>query len=137
MVLLKRVFVRKIGKNMILIGDKLIPFENIYRVFKVEDIQNTPSNSTILFDFEEEKLTFSYKNKINSAVVITSIKEAIYCNSLGVRYIICQKELAIRVQKIAENYMFDSKILAIIESSDEIESIALNEIDGIIYKDLL
>lgn len=122
---------------MILIGDKLVPFGNIYRVFKVEDIKNTPSNSTILFDFEEEKLTFSYKNKINSAVVITSIKEAIYSNSLGVRYIICQKELAIRVQKIAENYMFDSKILAIIESSDEIESIALNEIDGVIYKDLL
>lgn len=122
---------------MIIIGDKLVPFGNIYRVFKVEDIENTPSNSTIVFDFEEEKLTFSFKNRINCAVVVSCIKEAIYCNSLGVRYIICEKELAIRVQKVAENYMFDSKVLTIIESSDEIESIALNEIDGVIYKELL
>ena len=41
------------------------------------------------------------------------------------------------MQKIAENYMFDSKILAIIKSNDELEEIALDEIDGVIYKELI
>ena len=33
--------------------------------------------------------------------------------------------------------MFDSKILAVIEESEEIEKIALDGIDGVIYKELL
>jgi hypothetical protein len=33
--------------------------------------------------------------------------------------------------------MFDSKVLAIIDTDDEIEEIAQNEIDGIIYKELI
>ena len=33
--------------------------------------------------------------------------------------------------------MWDSKILTIIKSSDELEKVALEEIDGAIYKDIL
>ena len=33
--------------------------------------------------------------------------------------------------------MYDSKILAIIKSNDELENIAKNEIDGVIYKNLI
>ena len=66
-----------------------------------------------------------------------SIKEAIYANSLNAKYIISEKELAKAIQKIADNYMFDSKILAVIETNDEIEEIAQSEIDGIIYKSIL
>ena len=122
---------------MILIGDKLIPFEIFFNILSIDDIKNTKSNSFISFGYNEELLTYSYKNNLNSAVIIRSIKEAIYANALNVRYIICEKELAKNIQKIADNYMFDSKILAVIEASDEIEEIAKNEIDGIIYKNLL
>ncbi len=77
------------------------------------------------------------KNNLSNAVVVSSIKEAIYCNALNSKYIICDKKLAKAIQKIADNYMFDSKVLAIIEDSEEIEKIALNEIDGVIYSNLL
>ena len=122
---------------MILIGDKLVPFEDIFLIKNIKDIENTKANSTVLFDFNEEILTYCYKNELFCAVVVNSIKEAIYCNSLNVKYIISKKELAKDLQKIADNYMYDSKILAIIDSNEELEQVAKLEIDGIIYRNLL
>ena len=122
---------------MILIGDKLVPFEDIFFIKNIKDIENTKANSTVLFDFDEEILTYCYKNELLCAVVVNSIKEAIYCNNLNVKYIISEKELSIELQKIADNYMYDSKILAIIDSNEELEQVAKLEIDGIIYRNLL
>lgn len=122
---------------MILIGDKLVPFEDIQRVLELSDIKNTKANSTILFEYDENILFYTYKNQLSTATIVNSIKEAIYCNSLNVKYIISEKELAIQLQKIADNYMFDAKILAIIDSNNEFEQIAKCEIDGVIYRDLL
>lgn len=122
---------------MILIGDKLVPFEDIFLIKNIKDIENTKANSTVLFDFDEEILTYCYKNELFCAVVVNSIKEAIYCNNLNVKYIISEKELSIELQKIADNYMYDSKILAKIDSNEELEQVAKLEIDGIIYRNLL
>ncbi|KAB7887131.1 hypothetical protein [Poseidonibacter ostreae] len=122
---------------MILIGDKLIPYTDICSISTVEDIKNTKANSFISFGYNEKLLTYCFENDLDYVVIVTSIKEAIYANSLNARYIVCEKILAKSIQKIADNYMFDSKVLALIESSDEIEEIALNEIDGIIYKNVL
>ena len=122
---------------MILIGDKLVPFEDIFFIKNIKEIENTKANSTVLFDFNEEILIYCYKNELASAVIVNSIKEAIYCNNLNVKYIISEKELSIELQKIADNYMYDSKILAIIDSNEELEQVAKLEIDGIIYRNLL
>ena len=122
---------------MILIGDKLVPFEDVFLIKNIKDIENTKANSTVLFDFEEEILTYCYKNELFCAVVVNSIKEAIYCNNLNVKYIISEKELSIELQKIADNYMYDSKILAIIDSNEELVQVAKLEIDGIICRNLL
>ena len=122
---------------MIIIGDKLVPFENIQYIQNVENIKDTKANSTIIFNYDELVLKYCYENEISLAVVVTSIKEAIYCNSLNVKYIISEKELAKEIQKIADNYMYDSKNLAIIDSNEEFEEVAKNEIDGVIYRDLI
>lgn len=122
---------------MILIGDKLVPFEDIFLIKNIKDIENTKANSTVLFDFNEEILIYCYKNELASAVIVNSIKEAIYCNNLNVKYIISEKELAIELQKVADNYMYDSKILAVIDSNEELVQVAKLEIDGIIYRNLI
>ncbi|MFA9239570.1 MAG: hypothetical protein ACEQSQ_06745 [Candidatus Paceibacteria bacterium] len=122
---------------MILIGDKLIPFENISFIFNIEEIKNTKANSTILFYYDDEIILYCYENELPYAVIVTSIKEAIYSNNLNAKYIISQKELSIELQKIADNYIYDSKILAIIDSNEEFEKIAKCEIDGVIYRDLI
>lgn len=121
---------------MIIIGDNLIPFENTKYIQTIENINETKANSTLIFNYNEEVLKYCYENEISSAVIVTSIKEAIYCDSLNVKYIISEKNVAIQIQKIADNYMYDSKNLAIIDSNEEFEKIANDEIDGVIYRKL-
>jgi hypothetical protein len=122
---------------MILIGDELVPFGDISFISNIEQISNTKANSTVLFTYDEKILKYVYDNELSSAVIVKSIKDAIYCNNLNVKYIISEKPLSQQIQKIADNYMYDSKNLAIIDSNDEFEEMARNEIDGIIYRSLI
>ena len=122
---------------MIIIGDELVSYEDIFFISSKDEIKNTKANSTIAFGYNEELLKYSLENSLSSAVEVKTIKEAIYVNALEGKYIIAEKNLAISLQKIADNYMFDSKILALIDSNDEFEEVANSEIDGVIYKNLL
>lgn len=122
---------------MILIGDTNIDHEQIVKISSISDISSTPSNSTVLFTFDFEILKYTETQAINSAVIVSSIKEVIYASNLGACYIIPTQEILQQSQKIADNYMFDSKILAIIDDESQIEKIALDEIDGAIYKNIL
>lgn len=122
---------------MIIIGDKLIPFEELFKTNSTNDIKNTKANSTVLFNYSDEIAKYCFENEISFAVVVNSIKEAIYSSNLNAKYIIANKELSKELQKIADNYMYDAKILAIIESSDEFEEIVKAQIDGVIFKNLI
>jgi len=122
---------------MILIGDNLVAYEDIVNIKNIEDIKTSKANSTVSFGYNDEVLKYCFENEVNCAVIVNSIKEAIYCNALNARYIIASKDLAKDIQKTAENYMFDSKVLATIETNDELEEIASFEIDGVIYNSLL
>ena len=122
---------------MIVIGDKLIPFEEFFRINSIDDIKNTKANSTVLFTYCNEIAKYCFENEISFAVVVNSIKEAVYSSNLNTKYIITNKELSKELQKIADNYMYDAKILVIIESSDEFEEIAKAQIDGVIFKNLI
>ncbi len=122
---------------MIIIGDNLIPHKTFTYIDSIMEIEHTIPNSILIFSYDENLLMYTRKNSLSVAVIVSSIKEAIYCNALHSSYIICDKKLAKTIQKVADNYMFDSKILAIIEDNEEIEKIAINEIDGVIYSALL
>ena len=122
---------------MIILGDKIVPFENTFFISSINEIQNTKANSTLIFFYNEELLIYCSKNELPFAVIVCSLLEAIYSNSLGAKYIISEKDLAKDIQKVAENYMYDAKILALVESNNEFESISKDEIDGVIYKNLI
>lgn len=122
---------------MILIGDENIKYEEIEKINAISDIQSTSSNSTVLYSFDFEILRYTQENNIASAVVTKNLQEVIYASSFDVKYIIVTKGIAKAAQNIANNYMLDSKILVIIESSDEIVENAIDEIDGVIYKKLV
>jgi len=70
---------------MLVIGDKLIPFENIFFISSIQDIKNTKANSTLIFNYDEVLLKYVSENSISSAVIVTSIKEAIYANCLSAK----------------------------------------------------
>ena len=122
---------------MIILGDEIVPCENISFISTIDEIVNTKANSTLLFFYDVELVKYTFENDLPSAVIVKSLKDAIYCNSLNVRYIVSEKNLAIQIQKIADSYMYDSKNIAIINSNEEFEHIAKDEIDGVIYRNLI
>ncbi|AXX92391.1 hypothetical protein CPU12_06765 [Malaciobacter molluscorum LMG 25693] len=122
---------------MILIGDNNIPFEEVQKVKDINDFLKTKPNTLVLFNYQQKMVEYCSKNSLIYAVVIKDLKEAIYANALSAKYIICEKSISKDIQEVADNYMFDSKILAIIDSNEEFIEIAKNQIDGIIYRSIL
>jgi len=122
---------------MILIGDKNIPYETLTKVSTIEELVKTKANTMIVFEYTQNLVDYCFKNDLSYAVIIKDLKEAIYANALEAKYLICDKQLAKNIQNTADNYMFDSKVLAIIESNEEFEDITKEQIDGVIYNYLL
>lgn len=122
---------------MIIIGDEYIPFETIENIKTIEDIKSTKPNSTLIFNFNKDIMVYCINNSIEYGVKVNSIVEIIYANSLEAKYILPNNSILEISQKLADSYMFDSKILATISKIEEIEEIAIKEIDGVIYNSLL
>lgn len=122
---------------MIIVGNKYLKCDNFARIESLDDIKNTPSNSTLIFKYDLEIMNYCFSNKLPYALFVSDIKEAIFGNTLGARYLISSESKANEIQKVAEHYMFDSKILVIIQGDEMIENIAKNGIDGVIYNSFL
>ncbi|WP_345992538.1 hypothetical protein [Sulfurimonas sp. HSL-1716] len=121
---------------MILFGHRFIESESFYHIDDVSSVKKTPSNSLIYLDFNEENLDIIEHltcNEITFALYVHSIKEVVYAENLGASYIVLDQTLAKDAQKIANEYLFDSKILAHIDNEDEIENLAYQGIDGAIF----
>ena len=123
---------------MIILNHKFLCSEKIFKISQIDNIKNSPSNSIILFDFSEKNIKICNYCNINSvefAIRVKNIKEILFSANLNAKYIfISDKNLAFKAQKIADNYMYDSKIILEISSDNELEESALNEIDGVIFK---
>lgn len=125
---------------MLLFGHRFIPSQSFYHISDIDSITKTPPSSTLYLTFSEENLdiiTYLQENLLSFALSIKNITELIYASSLGASYIILDKELAKTAQKIAETYLFDAKILAVVEDDDEIEELALLGIDGVIFSNAI
>jgi len=121
---------------MIFFGHKFIDSENFYHILDIDAIKNTPPSSTIYVEFSEDNLDIikhTIQNSIKTAVEVNSVTELIYSNALNASFLIVPKELAKTAQNLAENYLFDAKILVHVEDEEEIEELALLGIDGVIY----
>jgi len=114
-----------------LILNKPFSNEEFYKVKTLEDIKNSPANSTLIFDYCESSLTlfeFCKNNEIPYGVNINSIKELIFISNLKAKYAFVDNlEKAKEFQKIA--------IILLVENFDKIEEITKFTIDGIKLKD--
>ena len=120
---------------MIFFGHRFIDSENFYHVPNIEAINNTPPSSTIYVEFSEDNLDIikhSAENSISIAIEVENVTNLIYASVLGASYLIVTKELAKTAQNLAENYLFDAKILVYIDDENEIEELALLGVDGVI-----
>lgn len=121
---------------MLIFGHRFIPSVSFYHVEDMDSITNTPPNSTIHIDFKEENLdiiSHTNLNQISTSLFVTSIQELIYASALNASFIVVPKELASLAKKIANEYLFDAKILVLIKEENEIEEFALLGVDGVIF----
>jgi hypothetical protein len=125
---------------MLFFGHKFIKSENFYHVFDIDTIMQTPPSSIIYVEFSEKNLdiiSYLNENSITFALKIKNTTELLYASALKASYIHVEQKLAKTAQKIAENYLFDAKILVHVESEDEIEEMAILGIDGIIFAEAI
>ena len=125
---------------MIIIGHRFIPSKNFYHVQDIDAINNTPPSSCITVEFNEQNLDIinhATLNNVELALSVKNVTELIYAANLGATYIIVEKELAQSAQKIANEYLFDAKLLVSIQNEEEIETLALQSVDGAIFSNAI
>ena len=121
---------------MLFFGHRFISNEVFYHISSIDDITHTPPSSTLYLAFSEKNLdiiSHATLNNVKIALLVEDITQLMYASSLGASYIIVDKTLAKTAQNIAQEYLFDAKILVHIFHDEEIEELALLGVDGVIY----
>ncbi len=124
---------------MIIIGYKGIPCEEFLKITSIQDIKNHTSldNKVVWFkakqDLDFTLARFCHTHQICFCVFVSSITECMLYASFKPKYLMCEQYEADSLQKLADSYLLDSKILALIYGIDEIESLAPKGIDGVIF----
>jgi len=121
---------------MLLFGHPWVESRFFAKVFSIEEIKSTEPKDIVLLEplnVSIELARYCHENDIEFAVSVGSIHEAIVTNALGAGYILAQFEMAIALQKVADEYMFDTRVLVLVESEKAIESMARFGIDGVVF----
>ena len=125
---------------MLIIGHPWIKSQRFIKVFAIEDIQKSRAEDMILLaPLVDSHLLAIHcqKNNLSYAVVAHTLDDALFAHALGAKYIICEADVALSIQPIANEYLFDTRILVRIESEKEISKSAKGGVDGVIFADAI
>ena len=125
---------------MIIIGHPWIKSSSFHKVFSIEDIQKSKSDDIVLLEPLVDSHSYAQhcqENNIAFSVVVNTLDDAIFANALGAKYIICEEDDALMIQPIAQEYLFDTRILVLIHAEKEISKIARGGIDGVIFAEAI
>ncbi len=100
---------------MIILNHPLIPSPKFIEAHTTQEISQVLAKDVPLLPFDLKLLRYCYDNQVAYAVNITSSSEAVYANALHAHYLFCDLQTAKEVQKIADHYLFDSKVIARID----------------------
>ena len=125
---------------MLFFGHRFFENESFYHITDIDAIVKTPPSSTLFVDFNENNLDIIKhlnENGISFVLSVADITELVYASALHAKYICLATELAKTAQSVAEDYMFDAKILVQIESEEEIEELVLLGVDGVLFSNAI
>jgi len=108
-------------------------------VFKpgITNLDTTPPSSVVIVPFDIKEIESYEKYKDILGLIVYSLKEFVIASKCGVKYAVAEYALSKELQKCADNYLYDTRVLAMIENEEEIEQIAVDGIDGVINRALL
>ena len=119
---------------MKIFGHEWIESEIFYAVSSLEEISITPANSLLKLSSLPKTLELAKhceSNALRYVLEIKNVEEVMFANLLNATYIVCEKSLAKELMPIAQNYLFDTQVLATI-NKDEIEEMAKAGVDGVV-----
>lgn len=125
---------------MVIIGHPWIESPKFNKVFSIEDIKQSDPDSVVLLEplVDSHKLAkYCQDSGIAYAVPVRKLKEAVIANALGAAYIICEEADAMMIQPIAQEYLFDTRVLVLIYEEKEITKVARSMIDGVIFAEAI
>ncbi len=116
---------------MIILSHPHIPCVDLVAVDSIHKISQTTAEKVVRFAFDWELLKHCHANGVAAAVDIVSVKQAVYANALEAKFLLCTLDVAKKVQPVAENYLFDAKVIAK-HDCRLIEEVIAAGIDGIL-----
>ena len=123
---------------MQIIGHKLIEYENFNLIQTVENILNFDN---LIFEYNEDFIKNARNSGKTFSVIVRNLNEAVLANALNAKFIIVEKNnisITKDVVKLAEFYLFDSKVAVIIENYEKDLLNAINlRADAVIYKNII
>lgn len=125
---------------MLLFGHPYIPSHPFYHIDAIEAIRHTPANSIVALYFAPENLDiieYLRQNGVRFALHVKTPSEAVIAENLGASYLIVLPKEAEEVQKVAEHYLFDAKVLGYIEEMEDLEDLIELRLDGAIFADAM
>ncbi len=125
---------------MIIIGHPWIKSNRFFKVFSIKGIEKSQADDIILLEPLVDSHAYALhcqENNVPFAVVANNLEDALFANALGAKYIICEEDDALMIQPIANEYLFDTRILVLIHSEKEISKIARGGVDGVIFADAI
>ena len=125
---------------MIIIGHPWVKSSRFCKVFSIEDIELTKADDIVLLEPLVDSHKYAQHCKINNiafAVVVNTLDDALFSNAMGAKYIVCQEDDALMIQPIAQEYLFDTQLLVLIQTQKDINKIARRGIDGVIFSEAI
>ncbi len=121
---------------MLIFGHEWIESPRFVKVFSIPEIEKTSTGDILLLEPLNVSIDLArhcQKNGLPYAVTISETRDGVFANALGASYVVSEHEQAITLQKIAEDYLFDTKILVLIENERQIDTMLRFGIDGVIF----
>lgn len=120
---------------MLIFGHKLIKTPKFHLI----NNENASFKEGInCFEYDENLIEKALKECVKFAILAKNEDEILFANALKAEFILLENEnLAKKASKMAEFYLFDSKILLITNSLEKLEKAYKMGVDGVILKELL
>jgi len=121
---------------VLIFGHPWVESARFVKVFSIPEIEKTRPEDILLLEplnVSIDLAKYCQKQGLSYAVTISEIRQGIFANALGASFVVAEHEQAITLQKIAEDYLFDTKILVLIEDERRIEGMVRFGIDGVIF----
>ncbi len=125
---------------MLIFGHPWVLSPVFKKAFSKEEIDKISDNEIVLLEPLAESIPlaqYCQSKHITYAITVNEMRNLIFANALEAAYIVCQQGDAIEFQSVAERYLFDTKILVLIEDEKVIERLARLSIDGVLFPEAI